>query len=178
MPSSTRSICANWALRAWIPPGPVGRPIIHRSISSSTSTVTSIACSRAVGWSAASRNVEVMWLLNRLSPDHKTIADFRKENGPAIKKVCTQFVELCRKMGLLAKASVVIDGSKFKAVNNRDKNFTKAKVERRRTQVEQSVARYLAQLDTADRQERSATIEPKKTRLREKLTKLKSEMAK
>jgi hypothetical protein len=92
--------------------------------------------------------------------------------------VCAQFVELCRKMGLLAKASVAIDGSKFKAVNNRDKNFTKAKVERRRTKLEQSVARYLAQVDTADRQERSETIELKKTRLREKLTKLKSEMAK
>ena len=81
-------------------------------------------------------------------------------------------------MGLLAKASVAIDGSKFKAVNNRDKNFTKAKVERRRTQLEQSVARYLARLDTADRQEHSETIELKKTRLNEKLTKLKSEMAK
>jgi Transposase DDE domain len=88
-----------------------------------------------------------------------------------------QFVELCRKMGLL-KASVAIDSSKFKAVNNRDKNFTKAKVERRRTQLEQSVGRYLAQLDTADRQEASETIELKKTRLKEKLTKLKSEMAK
>jgi transposase len=118
-----------------------------------------------------------MWLLGRLAPDHKTIADFRKDNGPAIKKVCARFVELCRKMELL-KASVAIDGSKFKAVNNRDKNFTKAKVERRRTQLEQSVARYLAQLDTADRQEPSETIELKKTRLKEKLTKLKSEMAK
>ena len=87
-------------------------------------------------------------------------------------------MELCRKMGPLAKASVAIDGSKFKAVNNRDKNFTKAKVERRRTQLEQSVARYLARLDTADRQEHSETIELKKTRLNEKLTKLKSEMAK
>jgi translation elongation factor P/translation initiation factor 5A len=77
-----------------------------------------------------------------------------------------------------AEASVAIDGSKFKAVNNRDKNFTKAKVERRRTQLEQSVGRYLAQLDTADRQEASETIELKKTRLKEKLTKLKSEMAK
>jgi transposase len=119
-----------------------------------------------------------MWLLNQLAPDHKTIADFRKDNGPAIKKVCAQFVELCRKMGLLAKASVAIDGSKLKAVNNRDKNFTKAKVERRRGQLEQSVARYLGQLDTADRQERSEAIELKKTRLREKLTKLNSELAK
>jgi hypothetical protein len=72
----------------------------------------------------AGRNLEVMWLTGRLAPDHKTIADFRKDNGPAIRKVCAQFVELCRKMGLLTKASVAIDGSKFKAVNSRDNNFT------------------------------------------------------
>jgi transposase len=71
----------------------------------------------------ASRNLEVMWLTGRLAPDHKTIADFRKDNGPAIKKVCAQFVELCRKMGLLAKASVAIDGSKFKAVKPPKKKF-------------------------------------------------------
>ena len=124
------------------------------------------------------RNLEVMWLLGRLAPDFKTIADFRKDNGPAIKKVCARFVELCREMGLLAKASVAIDGSKFKAVNNRDKNFTKAKVERRRTQLEESVARYLSQLDTADRQEPSETVELKKTRLKDKLEKLKSELQK
>ena len=98
----------------------------------------------------AGRNVEVMWLLGRLAPDHKTIADFRKDNGGAIKKVCARFVELCRRLGLLSKASVAIDGSKFKAVNNRDKNFTSAKVERRRRQLEESVSRYLSQLDTAD----------------------------
>jgi transposase len=124
------------------------------------------------------RNLEVMWLLGRLAPDHKTIADFRKDNGAAIKKGCGQFVELCRSLGLLSKASVAIDGSKFKAVNNRDKNFTQAKVEKRRTQLEESVARYLAQLDTADRQEPSESIELKKTHLKEKLEKLKSEMQK
>src|SRR5450755_4083517 len=75
----------------------------------------------------AGRNLEVMWLTGRLVPDHKTIADFRKDNGPAIKKVCARFVELCRKMGLLAKASVAADGSKIKAVNSRDNNFTLAK---------------------------------------------------
>ena len=89
----------------------------------------------------AGRNVEVMWLTGRLIPDHKTIADFRKDSGPAIKQVCVQFVELCRLMGLLTKASVAIDGSKFKAVNTRDKNFTRGKVERRRAQLEKSVAR-------------------------------------
>ena len=101
----------------------------------------------------AGRNLEVMWLLGRLVPDDKVIADFRKDNGPAIRKVCAQFVELCRRLGLLTKASVAIDGSKFKAVNNRDKNFTRGKVERRRKQIEESVARYLSQLDTADLQE-------------------------
>src|SRR6202040_2952910 len=84
----------------------------------------------------AGRNLEVMGLTGRLVPDHKTIADFPKENGPAIKKVCAQFVAVCRKMGLLEKASVAIDGSKFKAVNSRDNNFTKAKMERRLAQIE------------------------------------------
>ena len=87
----------------------------------------------------AGRNVEVMWLLGRLVPDHKTIADFRKDNGRAIRKVCARFVELCREMGLLTKASVAIHGSKLKAMNNRDKKFTRAKVERRRMQLEESV---------------------------------------
>src|SRR6202453_4024825 len=77
----------------------------------------------------AGRNIEVMWLTGRLVPDHKTIADFRKDSGVAIKQVCAQFVELCRKMGLLAKASVAVDGSKFKGVNSRDNNFTKGKLE-------------------------------------------------
>src|SRR5436189_2968642 len=126
----------------------------------------------------AGRNVEVMWLTGRLVPDHKTIADFRKDNGSAIKQVCVQFIELCRRIGLLTKASVAIDGSKFKAVNNRDRNFTRAKVERRRAQLEGSVARYLSQLDTADRQEPSETLALKVARLKEKLTKLKEQMGK
>jgi len=126
----------------------------------------------------AGRNLEVIWLLGRLVPDDKVIADFRKDNGAAIRKVCAQFVELCRKMGLLTKASVAIDGSKFKAVNNRDKNFTRGKVERRRAQLEESVARYLSQLDTADRQEPSEALAGKTARLQEKLLKLKEEMKK
>jgi transposase len=126
----------------------------------------------------AGRNLEVMWLLGRLVPDDKVIADFRKDNGPAIRKVCAQFVELCRKLGLLAKASVAIDGSKFKAVNNRDKNFTRGKVERRRKQIEESVARYLSQLDTADRQEPTEALAAKTAYLKEKLVKLDEEMAK
>jgi len=117
----------------------------------------------------AGGNVELMWLLGRLVPDHKTVADFRKDNGRAIRKVCARFVELCREMGLLATASVAIDGSKFKAVNNRDRNFTRAKVERRRAQLEESVARYLSQLDTADRQEPAEALATKTVRLKEKL---------
>ena len=124
----------------------------------------------------AGRNLEVMWLLGRLVPDHKTIADFRKDNGRAIRKVCARFVELCRQLGLLAKASVAIDGSKFKAVNNRDRNFTRAKVERRRAQLEESVARYLSQLDTADRQPPSEALAAKTERLKEKLAKLEEQM--
>ena len=124
----------------------------------------------------AGRNVEVMWLTGRLAPDHKTIANFRKDNGPAIRKVCTQFVALCREIGLLTKTSVAIDGSKFKAVNNRDKNFTRAKMERRLAQIEESVARYLSQLDTADLQEPSEALAAKTAHLKEKLAKLAVEM--
>jgi transposase len=129
----------------------------------------------------AGRNLEVMWLTGRLAPDHKTIADFRCDNGPAIKKTCAQFVELCRKMGLLVNASVAIDGSKFKAVNSRDNNFTKGKLERRLIQIEESVARYMSQLDTADRrtaagQDPSEETVLIKTRLKEKLAKLEEEV--
>jgi len=124
----------------------------------------------------AGRNVEVMWLTGRLVPDHKTIADFRKDNGPAIRKVCAQFVAVCREIGLLTKASVAIDGSKFKAVNNRDKNFTRAKMEGRLAQIEASVARYLSQLDTADLQEPSEALAAKTAHLKEKLAKLATEI--
>src|SRR4030081_1560007 len=129
----------------------------------------------------AGRNLEVMWLTGRLVPDHKTHAGFRQENGPAIKKVCAQFVALCRKMGLLAKASVAIDGSKFKAVNSRDNNFTKGKMERRLAQIEESVARYLSQLDTADRQTSSREVPSEELvartmRLKENLIKLEEEV--
>jgi len=124
----------------------------------------------------AGRNVEVMWLTGRLAPDHKTIADFRKDNGAAIRKVCSQFVALCRQIDLFAEASVAIDGSKFKAVNNRDRNFTAAKMKRRMEQIEESVARYLHQLDSADRQEPSLARTTKTARLKDKIAKLKEEM--
>jgi transposase len=126
----------------------------------------------------AGRNIEAIWLLGRLAPDHKRIADFRKDNGAALRRVCARFVELCREMDLLTTPSVAIDGSKFKAVNNRDRNFTRAKVERRRAQLEESIARYLSQLDTADRQEPSEALATKVTRLREKLAKVKEAVGK
>ncbi|MEQ9640307.1 MAG: IS1182 family transposase [Alphaproteobacteria bacterium] len=124
----------------------------------------------------AGRNVEVMWLTGRLAPDHKTIADFRRDNGRAIRQVCARFVELCRQLGLLAVASVAVDGSKFKAVNNRDRNFTAAKMARRMAQIETSVQRYLEQLDSADRQTPTEALASRCERLKQKLAKLKEEM--
>ncbi len=123
----------------------------------------------------AGRNVEVMWLTGRLVPDHKTIADFRKNNGQAIRAVCREFVVLCRRLDLFTQALVAIDGSKFKAVNSRDRNFTRAKMKRRLEQIEASIDRYLSQLDTADRQEPSVA-EAKTSRLKEKIEALKNEM--
>jgi len=124
------------------------------------------------------RNLELIWLMERLTPDFKTIANFRKDNGPAIRKVCSQFVVLCRQLNLLTEATVAIDGSKFKAVNNRDNNFTANKIKRRREQIEASIERYLSALETADRQEPADFTEAKVQRLKEKLDQLKEQMAK
>jgi len=99
--------------------------------------------------------------MERLTPDFKTIANFRKDNGKAIRKVCSQFVMLFRKLNLLTEATVTIDGSKFKAVNSRDNNFTTNKIKRRREQIETSITRYLAALETADRQEQADFSEAK-----------------
>jgi transposase len=121
------------------------------------------------------RNIELMWLTGRLMPDFKTIADFRRDNGPAIRAACAQFMVLCRRLNLFTQVVVAIDGSKFKAVNNRDKNFTVAKVGKRIEQVEASIARYLAALDRADRQE-SDVAEAQTTRLKEKIDGLRRQM--
>src|SRR6202166_825834 len=166
-----------------VDPGATGRPAYHPSPMLKLyiyGYLNRVQSSRRLEREAG-RNLELMWLTGRLVPDHKTIADFRKDNGPAIKKVCVQFVALCRKMGLLAKASVAIDGSKFKAVNSRDNNFTKGKMERRLAQIEESVARYLSQLDTADRQTAageapSEELVARTARLKEKLVKLEEEV--
>jgi transposase len=124
----------------------------------------------------AHRNVELMWLTGRLAPDFKTIADFRKNNGKAIRLVCREFIMLCKKLNLFADAFVAIDGSKFKAVNNRDRNFTKAKMQRRLQEIDASIERYLGQIASADRQE-AAVATDKAQRLEDKITALKTEMA-
>ena len=123
----------------------------------------------------AQRNVELMWLTGRLMPDFKTIANFRKDNGKAIRSVCRQFVVLCQQLGLFSEALVAIDGSKFKAVNNRDRNFTSAKLQRRMEEIESSIKRYLAALDTADRQE-PAVADVRSERLQDKIAALKAQM--
>src|ERR1700736_1785844 len=122
------------------------------------------------------RNIELIWLTGQLAPDFKTIADFRKDNGKAIREVCRTFVALCRELDLLSVASVAIDGSKFKAVNARDKNFTKAKMKRRLERIEESIERYMGQLETADRRG-DAVPEAKVVRLKDKIVKLKEEVA-
>jgi transposase len=161
-----------------IDPAATGRPSFHPSVLLKLyiyGYLNRVQSSRRLEREAG-RNLELLWLLGRLVPDHKTIADFRKDNGLGLRQVCARFVELCRELGLLATPSVAIDGSKFKAVNNRDRNFTKGKVERRRAQLEESVARYLAQLDTADRQEPTEALAAKAKHLKEKLVRLDGEM--
>lgn len=122
----------------------------------------------------AQRNVELMWLLGRLAPDFKTIADIRKDNGKGIKSVCREFVLLCKKLGLLSSACVALDGSKFKAVNSNDRAFTKAKMERRLKKLDESIDKYLSEIQRIDNED---TIEAEytKTRLKDKLTKVKKE---
>jgi hypothetical protein len=121
------------------------------------------------------RNIELMWLTGRLSPDFKTIADFRHDNGKAIRNVCRQFIVLCRNLDLFSKSIVAIDGSKFKAVNNRDRNFTSGKVRARMQQIDESIARYLAAMKTADRTQ-SDVAEARTSRISDKITKLRQQM--
>lgn len=126
----------------------------------------------------AGRNVEVMWLLGRLAPDHKTIADFRRGNGAAIRRTCAQFVELCRRIGTLKGDCVAIDGSKFKAVNNRDKNFTKRKIASRLAHLEADVERYITEMVRIDRQEEGEARAEKVARLAQRYGRLKGEIEK
>jgi transposase len=124
----------------------------------------------------AGRNVELMWLTGRLAPDHKTIADFRKSNASAIRKTCARFVELCRRIGVLGGGCVAIDGSKFKAVNNRDRNFTSGKIALRISHLEESANRYLDEMARIDRQEARETRNDKVTHLRAKLDRVREEV--
>src|SRR5678809_236607 len=124
----------------------------------------------------AQRNVELMWLTGRLAPDFKTIADFRHDNGAGIRNACGRFVALCRELKLFSQAIVAVDSSKFKAVNSRDRNFTPAKIEKRKQQIEESVQRYLSALDTADRTMPPLEFGPRSAHLKDKLSALRKQM--
>jgi transposase len=124
----------------------------------------------------AQRNVELMWLTGRLAPDFKTIADFRHDNGKGIRNVCRHFVELCRELKLFSQAVVAVDGSKFKAVNTRDRNFTPSKVKKRQEQIEDSIKRYLDALDTADRTLPPAEFQARAAHLKDKLRTMRDQM--
>jgi transposase len=123
----------------------------------------------------AQRNVELMWLTGKLAPDFKTITDFRSDNGPAIRGACREFVVLCRRLNLFNQAIVAIDGSKFRAVNCRDRNFTPTKIDKRLEQIEESIKRYLYAMDTADRNPSDVT-EAKTSRLKGKVETLRKQM--
>ena len=160
-----------------VQPKATGRPAYHASTLLKIylyGYLNSIQSSRRLEREAG-RNVELMWLTGRLAPDFKTIADFRKDNGPAIQAVCTQFVDLCRELGLFVRAVAAIDGARFKAVNARVKNFTKGKLKRRISQVEASIAHYLNALDNADREE--VVAEDKVASMQEKLAAMKAKLA-
>jgi transposase len=162
---------------AGVVPEATGRPAYHPGLLLKIYVygyINQIASSRRLE-REAQRNVEMMWLTQRLAPDFKTIADFRRDNGPAIRATCRQFVALCRKLELFTHALAAIDGSKFKAVNNRDKNFTKAKLKKRMEQVEASIERYMAALETADRHE-GEQAQAKSVRLKEKIAALRQQM--
>jgi len=161
-----------------VSPATTGRPSYHPSVLLRIYVygyLNQIASSRRLE-REAQRNVELMWLTGRLAPDFKTIADFRKDNGPAIRATCRQFIAVCRRLNLFAHAVAAIDGSKFKAVNARDKNFTRAKLKKRMDQVEASIGRYMSALETADRQEGEAA-QAKSSRLKDKIAALREQMA-
>jgi len=158
-------------------PASTGRPGYHPGLMLKLYVygyINQVASSRKLE-REAQRNVELMWLTGRLAPDFKTIADFRKDNGTAIRAACRRFVDLCRRLELFTHAVAAIDGSKFKAVNTRDKNFTRASIKRRMEQVEASISRYMAALETADRQE-GELAQAKSVRLKEKLASLREQM--
>jgi len=160
-----------------IDPAVTGRPAYHPSVLLKLyiyGYLNRIQSTRRLEMEAQ-RNIELMWLTQNLKPDFKTIANFRHQNGSAVRKVCRQFIEMCRQLDLFAHALVAIDGSKFKAVNSRDKNFTEAKLKRRLAMIEESIRNYLRAMDTADRSE-PELAQLQKGRLQEKIAALKRQM--
>jgi len=163
---------------AGVVPEATGRPAYHPGLLLKIYVygyINQIASSRRLERESR-RNVELMWLTGRLAPDFKTIADFRKDNGVAIRATCRQFIDLCRRLDLFSHAVAAIDGSKFKAVNARDKNFTRAKLKKRIDQVEASIEHYMAALETADRQE-GELAQTRSVRLKDKIAALREQMA-
>jgi transposase len=162
---------------AGVVPEPTGRPAYHPSTLLKIylyGYLNQVQSSRRLE-REAQRNIELMWLIGKLAPDFKTIADFRRDNGEAIRAVCRQFVLLCRRVGLIGGATVAVDGSRFKAVNTRDRNYTPGAIRLRMEQVDASIARYLGMLDTADRQE-DRVAELRVARLSERLEALRRQM--
>ena len=160
-------------------PDPTGRPAYHPATLLKIyiyGYLNRIQSSRRLE-REAQRNVELVWLTGKLMPDFKTIADFRKDNGAAIRRVCAEFVVLCRQMKLFSESVVAIDGSKFKAVNNRDRNFTDKKIKSRLEHLEKAVQHYLDDLDRADR-EPSLVPAARVSQLKEKIAAIKMEMRK
>jgi len=160
-------------------PARTGRPGYHPSVLLKLficGYLNRVPSSRALEREAG-RNVEVMWLTGRLAPDHKTIADFRRDNGPAIRRTCAQFVQLCRRVGVLNGDCVAIDGSKFKADNNRDKNFTKGKIASRTAHLITSIQRYLDDMTRIDRQEEGEVRAEKIANLAQRCERIRQEIA-
>ena len=158
-------------------PAPTGRPAYHPAVLLKVyiyGYLNRIQSSRRLE-REAQRNVELMWLTERLAPDFKTIADFRRDNGPGIRNVCRRFIVLCRDLKLFSEALVAIDGSKFKAVNSRDRNYTSGKIDKRQQQIEESIQRYLDALETADRTQ-PPDLEAKTERLKDKIDRLRRQM--
>ena len=155
-------------------PQATGRPAYHPSIMLKITVygyLNRIHSSRRLE-RECQRNVELMWLTGRLAPDFKTIANFRKDNGRGVRQVCKEFVVLCRKLNLISQSTVVIDGSKFKGVNNRDRNYTPGKLKRRREELERSIERYFYRLDKMD-QKSPEVVEVQASMLKEKIASLK-----
>lgn len=123
------------------------------------------------------RNVELMWLLNRLAPDFKTIADFRRDNGPAFVAVCAGFVQFCRAQRLLGGELVAIDGSKFQAVASKRQAITAKQLAKAKAKLAARVAEYLTQLETADQTEGGAGAQPERGAVEAALAKLRDRQA-